>query len=147
MKIKQKLLTIFLTLLATYVMATYLEYLHGTHELFNITIFSACFSVGVIAILIMLYIESKKFGYVIVILFTFGILAPVFAMEVLNFDENSARNKEWFAQRYSPWEFKIESIIFYPLILLFYMLFFSFRGENSVKMIKKNFTNIQKVIA
>lgn len=80
----------FLTLLATYTLALYLDYLHdGTYELFNATVFSACFGVSVISIIILLYLESEKFGYGIVLLSAFTILGPIFAMEVLNFDKNS----------------------------------------------------------
>ncbi len=148
MKNIQKLLIIFLILWVTYAISFYLEYSYGkSGSPFNGVLLSTCFSVGIISLVIMAYLESKKFGYVVLILSTYIILAPVFAMEVLNFNENLEQNKKWFSQRYSPQTFKIEFILFYPLILLFYLLFFSYRNGNSIQLIKNNYTSIQKVIS
>ena len=138
-KIIKLLLAIFAMLLITHSSA---EYLNSSPlaKPFALIILSSFWM-----LVIVFYVETKNFGYIIVILATYPVLAPVFAMEVLMFNDNPKQNLQWFKERYSYKMFKIEFYIFLPVIVLFYLLFFS-HNKKSASFSMKNILNEMKEV-
>jgi len=139
-KITKLLLAIFLILLIT----------HGFAEYLNDSLLAKPFALIIPTFLIMMvivfYFETKTFGYIVVLLSTYPILAPTFAMEVLMFNDNPEKNLQWFKERYSYKMFKIEVYVFLPVIVLFYLLFFSHNKKSASFSMKTILNDMKEVL-
>lgn len=105
----------------------------------NITILLSAF----ILLIIVFFLETKRVWYIGVLLLTYAVLAPTFAMEVLMFNEDKTYKSSWFKDRYTYEMFKIEFYIFLPIILLFNFLFFSY-GKKSKRFSRKEILSTMK---
>ena len=139
MKIIKTLIAIFFLLLIAHTSAEYTNYSRLAHPFWNIML------IFLYMLIIVFYLESMKFGYIILLLITYPLLAPAFAMEVLMFNEKEKKNIDWFRKRYKYKMFKLEFYIFLPITLLFYILFFSYTKSSrtfSIKRILQEMKNI-----
>lgn len=73
-------------------------------------------------ILLVLLFRFSVLGYIFVLLMGYTTLIFIFSIEVVRFNDKTQDNSLWFQERYTPLTFKIEYILCFPFIVLFYLL-------------------------
>jgi len=129
MKIVRLIANIFFLLVLLNIIIEYDGYTELSKP-FSVFIYTFCFMLVIIFIM-----ESKRIGYFLVLLVSYFFLMTIFSMEILLYNENK-KNISWFKKRYTYTKFRFEFYLFLPIILLFYLLFFSY-GKSSVPFSRK----------